>query len=325
MTIYLEFCICFLNELCLSRVDQITSQLHFRIYIIFRTKKMNFRMLTFVACLSYLSIANAWNNQIQSKTWRKPTTSISLEKTLSVKSSTISNFVTPTNDDSTRRNFLLVATSSVLATSAAVGKNPFIETKKESSSTLTQESMGIIEAVKWIDQNCDRRFLHAMVSSDYQFLYRGINELNPITRVRSEKPDLLSSETDYYTSFDAKRYFEKIESLLLEEPVKASNGHLATTSVKDASQYGIPASIWPLQGAHYAWFQRGGLFYPREGIISRNDIIVDGKDCGKDSLEDTLQFDSCEVMFSSPNHSFLAVPASLDSQLREALKSSFLI
>jgi len=229
------------------------------------------------------------------------------------------------NDNSSRRNFLLVASSAIATTPAAVVTIPRNIPDKNSLINTPAKTMGVTEAIQWIDQYCDRRFLHAMVSSDYQFLYRGVDELEEKIDFRKENPDLLLPDSGYYSSSDTKAYFRRMESFLLEEPVRPSNGHLATTSIRDASQFGYPASIWPRQGAHFAWFQSGGTFYPRIGSMSRNDIIIDGKDCGKDSLEDTLQLESCEVMMFSPDNSFLSVPASMDVQIREVLKSSFLI
>ena len=50
---------------------------------------------------------------------------------------------------------------------------------------------------------------------------------------------------------------------------------------------------------------------------------MDVKDCGRDSLEDALRAESCEVMLASEE--FLVVPAGLDEKLSEALKGSFLV
>jgi len=227
---------------------------------------------------------------------------------------------------SNRRNFLVTASTAVAAT-ATVSQYTNTNTNVSNDVPAAVVPQTLTEAVQWIDDNCDRRFIHAMVSSDYQFLYRGVD--SNVISIPNEKPDLLTPGT--YEDTAALAFFQNLETTILsKELVKPSNGHLATTSIKDASQWGSAASIWPLDGAHYAWFEDEKLFFPRpsassSAAVNRNDIIVDGKDCGKNSLEDALRSDSCEVMMYTPSNSYLAVPASLDVQLRDALKDSFLI
>jgi len=85
--------------------------------------------------------------------------------------------------------------------------------------------------------------------------------------------------------------------------------------------------VWPLgdDDVHFAWFRSGGAFYPREGegTIKRTDIVVDGVNCGEVSLEDALEGEGVEVMFSAGK--FLAVPMSLEGELREGLQKLFII
>lgn len=140
--------------------------------------------------------------------------------------------------------------------------------------------------------------------------------------VLQETPDLLDPDT--YGS-NGLKYFQQLEELMKNDPVKPSNGHLATTSPREAAQWGVAASIWPTQNAHFAWFENGGLFYPRTGMasIDRSEIIVDGRDCGSAGLEDALLRKSCEVMVAT--ESYLVVPVRYNKQLREGLKSSFII
>ena len=163
------------------------------------------------------------------------------------------------------------------------------------------------------------------------FLYRGISHLqNDEIRTETmgrETSDLLVEGT--YDSPDALPFFQSIQNILENETVNPSNGHLTTSSAIDAGKWGVAASIWPRNGAHYAWFQDGGLFYPRSissnggSVVQREDIIVDGKDCGKESLEDALRSESCEVLLATDE--VLVVPAAMDQQLREALEGSFLV
>ena len=86
------------------------------------------------------------------------------------------------------------------------------------------------------------------------------------------------------------------------------------------------ASIWPLMDTsfdkkiHYVWPQNGGLLLDEAN--DSNDIIVDGIDCGKMSLEDALLGDM-QVLVQAP--SYLNVPKSMEQSLREGLQKSFLI
>lgn len=223
-----------------------------------------------------------------------------------------------------RRSFLVGTMAAATAAAGISSTNlPFLGSSSSNAHTLST----VAEVIQWIDDHCDRRFLHAVVASDYRFLYRGVaagdGSANKIS-IRSEEPDLLRPET---YGPEALPFFQKVEELLQDEAVKPSNGHLATTSARDAAAWGTAASIWPMRGAHYAWFQNGGLFYPRANNdaspLDRKSIIVDGRDCGKDSLEDALRGESWEIMVATP--SFLAVPISRENELRERLRNSFLV
>ena len=110
----------------------------------------------------------------------------------------------------------------------------------------------------------------------------------------------------------------------LKSPVRPSNGHLATTCPKAAGEWGVAASIWPIGevNVHFAWFADGGLFWPRPEGASQ-DIIVDGRDCGKMSLEDALVGDNWEVLFQTEK--FVAIPVKFEDELRKELKKSFVI
>lgn len=227
--------------------------------------------------------------------------------------------------EQSRRQVLVWGSSFATAAGAASIGLPL------SLSNKQQQPMTISDSIQWIDQFCDRRFLHAVVASDYRFLYRGIPaataDNSPVVQ---ENPvsDLLAFDT--YKSSEALNYFQNLEGLLKEESVRPSNGHLATTSAPDATAWGgAAASVWPVSEAHFAWYQTGGLFYPRPKDdrnlrLDRSAIIVDGKDCGSDSLEDALSSArSTEILFSA--RSFLSVPVFLEEQLREELRGSFLV
>ena len=190
------------------------------------------------------------------------------------------------------------------------------------SSQIVDQVTSVKDAVSLIEKSCNRNFFHGVVSSGYNFLYRGIPTTEmPQSMIRLEQPDLLDPTT--YNSNDAVNFFKNLEEeTLRESPVKPSNGHLAVTCPRAASEWGMAASIWPLgEDVHFAWYENGGKFWPRHRVEDK--IIVDGIDCGRQSLEDALMGDSWEVMFSS--NLFLAVPLSMEEELREELKKSFIL
>ena len=244
-----------------------------------------------------------------------------------------SDVITERLEFSTERRNLVVGTLAAattcfsgISTSSTTAHAPSKKLGETSQTTLASVS----EAVQWIDDHCDRRFLHAVVASNYRFLYRGVGAVDEnfvdVISVRHEKSDLLLPNT--YGSKAALSFFQRLEEVLRDEPVKPSNGHLATTSSTDAAAWGsTAASIWPSgepTDVHYAWFQDRRLFYPRaSSSLDRRSIIVDGRDCGKDSLEDALRGESMEVMFSTPT--FLAVPISKEAELLEQLRHAFLV
>lgn len=219
-------------------------------------------------------------------------------------------------DSLSRRNFLVGASGIILGgtVSSFINKH-----------TISQDAQGMTveDAVRWIDENGDRRLLHAVVASNYKFLYRGISDeaISRQIHFESSERDLLVKDT--YGSQQSVDWFQNLEHIMEKELVKSSNGDLCTTSIADASKWGIAVSIWPMKGAHYAWFEDKGPFYPRSKTISRNDLIVDGKDCGKDSFEDALKAYGCEIMIATDG--YLAVPSSMDEDFRESLKRSYLV
>lgn len=247
----------------------------------------------------------------------------------------------------------------------------------------------IEECIDWIDHYCDQTFLHAVIASDYHFLYRGISTtttptttINPTSiipvkstiattttktslrplqpTIQNDIPDLLLIET---YGMDGAQFFQRIEDILHNETIRPSIGHLGTTIPTEAAIWGnYSASIWPsnvLLCYHndsittsirihnsYAWFDTGGLFYPRPNINnrSRNDdirrsiriVTTDvGSECDDhnddpndddmiDNLIDALQYkDGCEIMFTT--NTYLAIPSIYDVAIRDQLRRSFLI
>merc|ERR1719491_2332448 len=161
-------------------------------------------------------------------------------------------------------------------------------------------------------------------------MYRGITKEDSKrpSIIDAEPSDLLSPST--YGSKEAADYFLSLEDgAMARKPIRPSNGHLATTSIKDAKKWGgYAASIWPLDGnVHYAWQERGGNFWPATAASPSGSapdvVIIDGVECGKDSLDYALERDNSEIMFKADR--YLVVPTSMEDQLVSRLRSSFII
>jgi hypothetical protein len=197
--------------------------------------------------------------------------------------------------------------------------------------------LSLDDVVQWIDTYGDKKFTHAVVASDYRFMYRGEDSFQPgrvsprvMGTILAPPPDLLIPGT-YGTSSMALDYFRMLEAIMVNEPVRPSIGHLATTSAHDASAWGPSVSVWPAAGTanSLAWFQDGGLFYPRPHISEQDrnavqaSLVVNGRNCGEVGLDDILSQPNSEIMFSAPR--FLAVPARFDAGLRSHLRASFII
>jgi len=185
----------------------------------------------------------------------------------------------------------------------------------------------VSEAVDAIVNTCNKRYLYNVVSSNYNFLYHGLDPSEAkAPSIRTSQPcDLLNPET--YGSEEAASYFADLDKSMTKEksPVLPSNGHLATTCPKAASEWGVAVSIWPIgeEEVHFAWFADGGLFWPRNDGASQ-EVIVDGRDCGEIALDDVLVGDNWEVLFRA-DQGFIAVPLGFEGRLREGLRESFAI
>eukprot|EP00527_Entomoneis_sp_CCMP2396_P002290 CAMPEP_0198149962 /NCGR_PEP_ID=MMETSP1443-20131203/48794_1 /TAXON_ID=186043 /ORGANISM="Entomoneis sp., Strain CCMP2396" /LENGTH=278 /DNA_ID=CAMNT_0043815137 /DNA_START=172 /DNA_END=1004 /DNA_ORIENTATION=- len=256
------------------------------------------------------------------------------------------------NNDNQRRNFIVVScaaavTATVTATAAAWNGEDLVEfflpattlkenipatTTESSGSTDATSSSGIVEQVQSVDQaihiiesSCDRRFLHAVVASDYKFMYRGITSNKrrslPLIAIRDETDSLLmATSSGDAAAVDRSAVFEFVQEQLLNRPLQPSNSRLAIADSALAAQgssrgYQQPDdavdvdvySVWPLgDNVHFAWMEEGTAFRSLSSTAAAqqqniNNIIVDGIDCGRMSLEDALE--NCkEILFRSDRY-----------------------
>lgn len=228
-----------------------------------------------------------------------------------------------------REQFLRSIVAGCCSSSAIVASASAVESIPSQGTTANniRPLKSVREAVDLIGTSCNKRFLYNVVASDYNFLYHGLDPQEAAApSIMVSKPcDLLNPET--YGSEEAAAYFARLDKRMageLKSPVRPSNGHLATTCPKAAGDWGVAASIWPIgeDNVHFAWYADGGLFWPRPEGASQ-DIIVDGRDCGKMSLEDALSGDNWEVLFRADK--FVAIPVKFEEDLRKELEKSFVI
>lgn len=202
-----------------------------------------------------------------------------------------------------KENILASNAPATLTTMESSG-DPVVSKQSISSVSSTEEALKLIESLG------DKRFLHAVVASDYKFLY--------------EQSKIIPSDMDVEQIFS-----KKVQSInnSSRSVVLATTGNLGARKT---------ASLWPLENSftsgndiHYAWPAQGGLLQS----INKNDdsstnsgatqaIIVDGIDCGKMSLEDALE-GNMQVLVQAPT--YLSVPSHMESSLRKGLQGAFLI
>jgi len=233
-----------------------------------------------------------------------------------------------TEEDTDRRS-VSMDRRSILFTGASVAAGYFLEKNIPSDNSpailTTAESSietgtyapskstvsTVEEALKIIESIGDKRFLHAMVASDYKFFYEGSKTV--------------PSDVDVEDIFSKKVPSIRNES---RSVILATTGNLSSKK---------SSSLWPLGNSvgtgngdiHYAWPEQGGALQSNKkddenstSISNAQSMIVDGIDCGKMSLEDALEGDM-QVLVQAPT--YLSVPSYMESDLRKGLQEAFFI
>lgn len=222
-----------------------------------------------------------------------------------------------------RRDLLAASLGSVAVAAGWKFQSETIPTTLVAQSTNTQILSSLEEAVTLIDDQCDRRFLHALVATDYeQLLYRGVvprqaKSLSVVNTLESATSQSKPVATDF---------LESLQSASLVEDFSGNTPFHLTTTGSQASASKM--SLWPLgTNVHYCWTEneRDGLWSSQGTslVTSPQQIIVDGVNCGVMSLEDALERPQGQVMVRAD--SFLLVPASMERDLIVRLKDSFII
>jgi hypothetical protein len=217
-------------------------------------------------------------------------------------------------EDNQRRN--VIASVFTIGTAATLSSfmtdAPGVPTSSVDSSTITKLA-SVEEAVQLIESSCDRRFLHAVVASNYQLMYRGLS---------STKRQGITTRNEPENALESDAQVLSIETILQDRALAPSNSRLAVSNPDAAKQWGAQVvSVWPLgENVHFAWPEQGSVF-SNAGAIPK--IIVDGVDCGRMSLEDALESNK-EILFRAES-GYLAVPLFMEKELVSKLKGAFII
>lgn len=173
------------------------------------------------------------------------------------------------------------------------------------------------DALALIDAQGDRRFIHAVIASDYRLLYRGGNlQKRPSVYSIEFDSDRMATPlaSDFKNALEQQQQSDMASTWSSNSPF-----HMAVTNPNMIDSKVV--SVWPLgENVHFAWTS------PQQQpdvLNSNSKLIVDGVDCGVMSLEDALERPDGQVMMHA--NSFLMVPASMEKDLVEKLKHSFII
>jgi hypothetical protein len=218
------------------------------------------------------------------------------------------------NVDKRRRNLLLSSSLLVIA-APLVAQNSNIKELIASPVSSTAK-MTVDQAVEIIETSCDRRFLHAVVASDYHFLYKEASTATNQIYIESGKDNIVVS------SIMAAKDLEALEGKLQDRPLQPSASRLGFANPKDVNSNNkdVTSIVWPLgENVHFAWMEQGTSF---ESIREDDNVIVDGVDCGRMALEDALEGGK-QVIFQSEQ--YLSVPRSMEKELLTKLQSAFII
>ncbi|KAL3939151.1 MAG: hypothetical protein SGBAC_006077 [Bacillariaceae sp.] len=235
-----------------------------------------------------------------------------------------------TVEDEQRRNLMISSGLGMIGASfGLLNKNSLLKgvgTQQAVGSAVVSRQLVVDQALEIIENQCDRRFLHAVVASDYQLLYQMAPLDNRVSVLRTDQ-DASVLQSSMLTSVDLK----VIDAKLKDRPMNVdASCQLAFANPKDVPNRkpGMTindddhiVSIWPLgEEVHFTWMEQEGTSLASIGVDDK--IIVDGIDCGRMSLEDALE-EGKQVLLRS--ETYLAVPRSLEKELIAKLQSAFLI
>lgn len=191
--------------------------------------------------------------------------------------------------------------------------------------------LSISDTARLIITQCPASFRRAVRDSGGAFLYRGgssstFSDKDSVD-LQSPIPDLLQWET--YQSQQAVDFFMCLEDALPESVVRPSVGHIGTSNIRVAKQWGTPAvSVWPLcHELSYLWPINEELIYlPNDCQLSRfciNQELEVALIKGKEVLfASQTSIDEEEGSYDVTPCSFLSCPSQYDKELKRLLSQN---
>ena len=222
-------------------------------------------------------------------------------------------------DDLVRNLYRVISTSALANTGKGADNRLCASCREEKVLTLTFQN-----AVELIEKFCPVEFLNA-VKDTGAFLYRGetfsLCNNNDSCYQFECPPDLLSQGT--YGCAEAVEYFQRLEdcSATSSSLVRPSTGHIGTSSIRSAAQWGNPVSVWPL-GTSFSYafpMQRSDFFHCGDVLNNKQSPTPCDEIYWNKELSKALRADR-EVMFATldssgkPSFTFIACPAPLYNQ-----------
>jgi len=222
-------------------------------------------------------------------------------------------------DELVRNLFGAISTSALANTGKGADNRRCASCREEEVMTLMFQN-----AVELIEKFCPVEFLNA-VKDTGAFLYRGetlsLNNSNASCYQFETPPDLLLQGT--YGCAEAVEYFQRLEdcSATRSSLVRPSTGHIGTSSIRSAAQWGNPVSVWPL-GTSFSYafpMQRSDFFHCGDVFTTKQMLTPCDEIYWNKELSNALRTDR-EVMFATldssgkPSSTFIACPAPLYNQ-----------
>lgn len=177
--------------------------------------------------------------------------------------------------------------------------------------------LNLSKAARLISRQGDKAFVRATLEANRP-LYRG-EGLEAATRVVAQVPDL----DDKRSRKDSEaRWFQVLEKTLKERKQPTlGEGQLWVGDVAEAARYGAPCSMWPLDDEpRCLWLEKARLWWPPERPEDAEDPIA-WLDQHKPSTDLAAGIASGHEMLVVAPGGYIAVPASMDAQLFELLRS----
>lgn len=231
------------------------------------------------------------------------------------------------------KKIIYIAGSTLVYSTAALAVD---QIKLENTYSKDESiSFSCEEAAEFIKSNCTT--ILTATQSTGRLLYRGSTNGIDTAMLTETEFDLLNKET--YSSPIVADYFKYLNiEIQTNYMLTPSNGHLATSDIISASNWGQPVSVWPLdEGFHYVWLRNELNWWNPDWAnpqsLSKGPTFWRSASLRKEFIRDELRYDNGleaalvnnhEVLFgninlNNSNNKYLIVPLKYESKLCKLL------